>query len=254
MAHTVEGTRMKLFAASLAFAALGACTPQPAADGAEAVVTAIYDPLVSSKGQTATLIDAIPMTADLKDLVIRAEAAVNDTAPVFDGDVAGNCQDCTGFTGLKIGPTAEDPGAANTHKVIEANFTIQDGQRTVYWDMAETTEGWRVDNIMSEGFNLRSIANTVIAAAPEARPEGDVAVECLGYIALEIEGMKKEKPPGDTAAFEVAFAAWRKKAESLFPQDKLESYFGSVVSVVGSMRGNQRKRAIENCLTKAPAQ
>ena len=127
MAHTFEGTRMKLFAASLAFAALGACTPQPAADGAEAVVTAIYDPLVSSKGQTATPIDAIPMTADLKDLVIRAEAAVNDTAPVFDGDVAGNCQDCTGFTGLKIGPTAEDPGAANTHKVIEANFTIQDG-------------------------------------------------------------------------------------------------------------------------------
>jgi len=254
MAHTFEGTRMKLFAASLAFAALAACTPQPAANGPEAVVTAIYDPLVKSKGQTATPIDAIPMTADLKELVTRAESAANDTMPVFDGDVAGNCQDCTGFSALKIGPTAEDAAAANTHKVIEANFTIQEGQRTVYWDMAETAEGWRVDNIMSEGFNLRSIANTVIAATPDVRPEGDVAVECLGYIALEIEGLKKSKPPGDTTAFEAAFAAWREKAESLFPQDKLESYFGSVVSVVGSMRGNPRKHAIESCMTKAPTQ
>lgn len=243
---------MKLFAASLALIGLAACSPQPSPTGPEAVVTAIYEPLVTSKGEAATLIDAIPMTADLKDLVARAEVAAADTMPVFDGDVAGNCQDCSGFSDLKIGPAPDDATATDAHKIIEATFTIQDGGRTIYWDMVETAEGWRVDNILSEGFNLRSIANTVIAQA--SPPESDEAVECLGYLALEIETLRKAKPPGDTAPFEAAYKAWRTKAESLVPPNELEPYFNSVLAVVGSVPAKQRGIKISNCLINAPAQ
>ena len=243
---------MKRSAAWLALVVLAACSPQPSASGPEAMVAAIYEPLVKSKGQKATLIAAVPMTADLKDLVSRAEATADDTMPVFDGDVAGNCQDCAGFTDLKIAPAADDTSGADSRKVIEATFTIQDGQRTVYWDMVQTPQGWRVDNIMSEGFNLRSIANTVIAQTP--RPEGDEAVECLGYLALEIEILRKAKPPGDTAPFEAAYIAWRKKAEGLFTPEALKPYFNSVVAVVGSVPAKQRGAKISTCTTNAPAQ
>ena len=159
---------MKRFAASLAIIALAACTPQQSATGPEAVVTAIYEPIVKSKGAAGTPIESIPMTAELKDLVMRAEAAAAGAEPVIDGDVAGNCQDCTGFADLKIGPTADDASATSDHQIIEANFSLfGDQTRTVYWDMVRKAEGWQVDNIMSEGFNLRSITNTVIAAAAE---------------------------------------------------------------------------------------
>lgn len=159
---------MKRFAASLTLIALAACTPQQSATGPEAVVAAIYGPIVESKGASSTPIDTIPMTAELRDLVTRAEAAAAGNEPVIDGDVAGNCQDCTGFANLKIGPTADDTSATADHQIIEANFSLfGDQTRTVYWDMVKKAEGWQVDNIMSEGFNLRSITNTVIAAAAE---------------------------------------------------------------------------------------
>ena len=159
---------MKRFAASLAIIALAACTPQQAATGPEAIVTAIYDPIVKSKGQSSTPIESIPMTAELRDLVTRAEAAAGGNEPVIDGDVAGNCQDCTGFADLEVGPTADNTSATPTHQIIEANFTLFGNEkRTVYWDMVKNAEDWQVANIMSEGFNLVSITNTVIAAAAE---------------------------------------------------------------------------------------
>ena len=159
---------MKRFAASLAIIALAACTPQQSATGPEAVVTAIYEPIAKSKGEAGTPIESIPMTTELRDLVNQAEAAAAGNEPVIDGDVAGNCQDCTGFADLKIGPTADDASATADHQIIEANFSLfGDQTRTVYWDMVRKAEGWQVDNIMSEGFNLRSITNTVIAAAAE---------------------------------------------------------------------------------------
>lgn len=243
---------MKLFAASLALIGLAACSPQPSPTGPEAVVASIYDPLVKSKGETATPIDAIPMTADLKDLVAMAEAAVGDTMPLFDGDVAGNCQDCSGFRDLKIESATDDADATDARKIVEANFTIQDGGRTIYWVMLETAEGWRIDNIISEGFNLRNIAGSVTAQA--SPPESDEAVECLGYLALEIETLRKAKPPGDTAPFEAAYKAWRTKAESLLPPTDLEPYFNSVLAVVGSVPAKQRGIKISTCLTNAPKQ
>lgn len=243
---------MKSFAVLLALIGLAACSPQPSPSSPEAVVAAIYEPLVKSNGETATPIDAIPLTADLKDLVAQAEAAVGDTMPLFDGDIAGNCQDCTGFRDLKISPAPDDADATDARKIIEANFTIQDGERTIYWVMLETAEGWRVDNIISEGFNVRNIAGTVTALA--SPPESDEAVECLGYLALEIETLRKAKPPGDTAPFETAYMAWRTKAESLLPPAELEPYFNSVLAVVGSVPAKQRGMKISSCLVNASKQ
>lgn len=240
---------MKSFAASLALIGLAACSPQPSPSGPEAVVASIYEPLVKSNGETATPIDAIPMTADLKDLVASAEAAVGDTMPLFDGDVAGNCQDCSDFHDLKIEPATDDD-ATDARKIVEANFTIQDGERTIYWVMLETAEGWRVDNIISEGFNLRNIAGSVTTQA--SPPESDEAVECLGYLALEIETLRRAKPPGDTAPFEAAYKAWRAKAESLVLPAELEPYFNSVLAVVGSVPAKQRGIKISTCLVNAP--
>lgn len=97
-----------------------------------------------------------------------------------------------------------------------------------------------------------AVADTVIAQAPP--PESDEAVECLGYLALEIETLRKAKPPGDTAPFEAAYTAWRTKAESLLPAADLEPYFNSVLAVVGSVPAKQRGIRISSCLVNAPKQ
>src|SRR5262245_18078651 len=88
-------------ALGLVLLALAACTPAAPASGPEAVVQAIYKPLVESKGEKGMPLSEMPLTDDLKALIAKAEEA-GKGEPVFDGDFAGNCQDCTGFTDLKI--------------------------------------------------------------------------------------------------------------------------------------------------------
>jgi hypothetical protein len=143
-----------------------ACSPQPSAAGPEASVTAIYKTLVTSKGEQATPTTAIPMTPELDALLKKVESvsASDGGAPVFDGDLAGNCQDCSDFADLKI-ERAKTAGAQG-HTLVDAHFTLfKKEAHTVQWDMVETPEGWRVDNVVSEGFDARKIANQAITAA-----------------------------------------------------------------------------------------
>jgi hypothetical protein len=158
-------------AASSAFALalLSACTP--ASDtGAEATVREIYADVQQNIGHTTTPLDTIPMTDDLRALVERAETAADARVePFIEGDIAANCQDCVSLSDLEIGPQEgpEPVPAASGHTLVEARFTLNGAEpRAVLYDLVETPQGWRVDNILAEGFDLRAEAEAYLEDAP----------------------------------------------------------------------------------------
>ena len=104
---------------TIAFAllALAACTPAPTPEPA-ATVEGIYKPLVDSKGEKGTDISLVPMTEDLALKLQEVESKAD--GPVIDWDIAGNCQDCTGFVDLKIGAPPKDLPVTAGHTMIEA--------------------------------------------------------------------------------------------------------------------------------------
>lgn len=164
---------MRSIVAALAFAGLAACTPPQAGNGPEAVVQGIYAEVAENIGRTITPIDAIPMTDDLKALVDRARAAADARdEPFLEGDIAANCQDCTSLTDLEIGEQAgpEPIPESDGHTIVEARFKLNGSQdRAVLYDLVEAPDGWRVDNILAEGFSLRAEADAYladVAAAP----------------------------------------------------------------------------------------
>lgn len=157
---------MKYATIVLALFALAACTP--AADRTpEGAVRAIYDEVQRHIGREVTPQSAIPMTDDLRALLTRAEAAAQARdEPFIDGDLAANCQDCTSLSDLSVGPQSgpEPIPAQDGHVLIEARFTINgDEERSVLYDLVETPQGWRVDNILTDGFNLRTEAQAYLA-------------------------------------------------------------------------------------------
>jgi len=162
---------MKKLLATIAALTLAACTP-PAESGAEATVRNIYEQVQQHIGRETTPISAIPMTDDLRDLLDRAEAAADARdEPFIEGDLAANCQDCTSLTGLEIGPqTGPEPvPAPSGHTLVEARFVLNGSEeRAVIYDLIETQEGWRIDNILAEGFDLRSEAEAYLRDAAPA--------------------------------------------------------------------------------------
>ena len=120
---------------ALAVLVLAACAPQ--ASGPEAAVSAVYKPLAESKGQTGTDIASIPFTADMAEQIKAVEAKADGA--VFDFDIAGNCQDCTGFSDLKVAtPLGPAHVSEDGHYFIEATFKFESGERSsMIWDMVE---------------------------------------------------------------------------------------------------------------------
>lgn len=158
---------MNRLLAVLAFVALAACTPAANDTGAKSAVEAIYATAQSNIGHAVTPVDQIPFSDDMKSLLDRAEAAATQRGePFLEGDIALNCQDCTSISDLVIGPQtgAEQEPAAAGHTWIEARFKLNgDEERTVLWDMIETPQGWRVDNVLSDGLNLRTEAQSYLS-------------------------------------------------------------------------------------------
>ena len=158
--------------------ALAACAPR-ADTGPEDTILHIYEQVQQNIGQRTTPLDDIPMSEDLRSLVERAElAAAARDEPFIDGDLAADCQDCTSISDIAIGPQAgpEALPAAEGHRIVEAHFTINGSEpRSVLYDMIETPDGWRVHNIISHGFDLRSEAQALVddgaAAAEVPQPE-----------------------------------------------------------------------------------
>ena len=170
---------MKRVITLLLLALPAACMPE-AADP-EAVVQKIYQPLADSKGEKTTALADMPLSEELAALVEKAEAAGKARdEPVFDGDFAGNCQDCAGFSDLRISARA-DAGLPAGHKAVEASFKLfGDQARSVVWDMVETPQGWRVDNVVSEGIDLRQVAQESINAPPATTAEPQPATPAPG--------------------------------------------------------------------------
>ncbi len=261
---------MKLCFAALALVALAACTPQPSPQ--EAAVRAIYEPLVKSKGEAGTPYDGFPFTDDLKALADRAETAAGGDMPVFDFDLAGLCQDCTGFKDLAVGPPADPktaPSVAAGHTLVEAKFKIfPDEARTVLWDMVGTTNGWRVDNILADGdFDLRNIVSDVMkeaaainaAASAASTAEADAAVACVAYITLHLDAVAKIAKPDEATAtearrLEAASAALRAKAEAAYPGDALTQYLASSLAVFDDLTPDELKKKSTTCADRIPAQ
>jgi len=159
---------MKKLIIAAAALSLAACAPPQSNTGAEDAVLELYAAVSENIGQRITPLESIPMTEDLRDLVTRAEAAADARGePFIEGDIAANCQDCTSLTNLVIGAqTGPEPiPAPEGHRMVEARFTLNGTEpRAVLYDMVETADGWRVDNVLTEGFNLRDEAQSFLAA------------------------------------------------------------------------------------------
>ena len=237
---------------ALAALALAACTPAPLPEPA-ATVQGIYKNLADSKGETATDISTIPMTEDLALKLQEVESTADGA--VIDWDVAGNCQDCTGFADLKVGAPPKDLPVTEGHTMVEARFKLFEGeQKAILWDMVKVGDAWKVDNIETEGFNLRVVLDEQMGAQAAARAEaGEAAVQCMTFIRLETDALAKAKPPGDVAALEHAFAVWKTKAEAEFTADELAQFFASNIAVMDDTPAAEIKTKADACVAQAPA-
>ncbi len=229
-----------------------ACSGEQPVSQAEQTVIALYQPLITSKGEQSTPVASIPMTPELEELTRQAVRASGEQLPVFDVDPAGLCQDCSGFADLKVAPAEANAiaTAAEGHTLIQASFRIPPAPaRTVYWDMVETPTGWRVDNILAEGFSLRQIAEDAVASVDT---DGDTAVECMAYLRLHADALKVASPAADTAALEAADASWGTTAEAFFSPDDLAQYLASSVGVLDDLTPDEIRTHAEACLAPPP--
>lgn len=247
---------------SLAFAllALTACTPAPLPEPA-ATVERIYKDISESKGEKGTDIASVPMTEELALKLQEIESKAD--GPVIDWDIAGNCQDCTGFSDLKIGaPKSVAPGTAG-HTMVEARFRFpSDGERNLLWDMVKVGDVWKVDNIETEGFNLRSILDEQLAAQAagvdtsgdaDAADPGNDAVQCMTFISLETSAVAKATPPGDTAALDHALAIWKTRAEVHYTADELAQFLASSIAVMDDTAPADIRTKAAACVAQVPA-
>ena len=235
---------------ALAALVLAACTPAPLPEPA-ATVQGIYKNLADSKGETGTDISTIPMTMDLA--LKLQEVETNADGAVIDWDVAGNCQDCTGFADLKVGAPPKDLPVTEGHTMVEARFKLFEGeQKAILWDMVKVGDVWQVDNIEAEGLNLRVVLDEQLGARAAARAEaGDAAVQCMTFVRLESDALAKAK--GDVTALEHAFSAWKTKAEAEFTADELAQFFASNIAVMDDTPPADIKAKADACVAQVPA-
>jgi hypothetical protein len=241
---------MKRLFAAASFAVIAACTPAPTPEPA-ATVEGIYKPLVDSKGATGTDISTIPMTIDLALKLQEVESTADGA--VIDWDVAGNCQDCTGFSDLKVGPPPKDLPVTEGHTMVEARFKLFGGaQQAILWDMVKDGDVWKVDNIEAEGLNLRVVLDEQLGAQAAAGAElSEAAVNCMTFIRLESDALAKATPPGDVTALEAAYTEWKSRAEARLTADELAQYFASNVAVFDDTPAAEIKTKAADCVTGA---
>ena len=141
--------------------ALSACTPpQP---GPEDVVREAYAQATARLAQgQITDADHVPMTPDLRtDLDHALSVAQARNEPFIDGDLIANCQDCQHLTVVTVVTTTP---AANGRAVVEAHFKLDGNDRVVIWEMMQTPQGWRVDNLKTaDGYDLRGAIQQEVA-------------------------------------------------------------------------------------------
>ena len=180
--------------------ALAACSPpQPAANGPEAVIRAVYAAATdrAAHGQV-TSVDDVPLSDALAASIREASAAAEaNNEPFIDGDLVLACQDCSALSGLAMGATTPP---ANGRAVVEARFTVDAAARVESFDMAETPQGWRIDNIRSaDGYDLRKAASDEIASASRSCTEQRGAEEAARLAAQCTQVSPATHPPCNAA-------------------------------------------------------
>jgi hypothetical protein len=146
---------------ALACLALAACSPAQttqSAQGPDAVVMAMYGAAAAKIAHNQTNDEAdVPMTESLAQAFKAAQDKADaNQEPFLDGDLVFNCQDCG-----QIGPVAVTLATPPTDgkAVVQARFTVYNEANTVLWDMVQTPQGWRVDNVRTpDGYDLRRAA------------------------------------------------------------------------------------------------
>jgi hypothetical protein len=155
-----------ILASALACVALVACnqarTPTAAVQAPDAVITAMYAAGAQKMAHNqSTDVSDVPMTASLTQAVKAAsDKADANQEPFIDGDIMFNCQDCGQVSAVAVTMAAPP---ANGKATVQARFSVYGQTNTVLWDMAQTPQGWRVDNIRSpDGYDLRKAAQDEI--------------------------------------------------------------------------------------------
>ncbi len=237
---------------ALALLALAACTPAPLSEPA-ATVEKIYQPLIDSKGDKTTDLATIPMTTELALLIQEVESTADGV--VFDGDFAGNCQDCTGFSNLKVSDDTETKLAIGEgHKLIRADFKLLEETRSVLWDMVQQDGVWKVDNILTNDFNIRGVAEEAVAGqATDRKAAGEAAITCMAFLRLEADQLELKKTSGNSAQIEAAFEAWKVRATAEFAEDDLMQRLSSSLDVLQNTPFAEIKTKSDACIASAPA-
>ncbi len=187
---------------------LTACSPpqpasqtpsQPASQSPEAVVRAVYDAATARNAHNqATNVEQLPLSQSLASLVRQAAAAAQaNDEPFLDGDPVLDCQDCSPLSAVVVATTAP---AANGRAAVQARFTVAGDARVETWDMVETPQGWRADNIRSgDGYDLRQSATEEIRSAARSCAEARGGAEAQRLAAQCAQVSPATHPPCNAA-------------------------------------------------------
>jgi hypothetical protein len=183
---------------------LVACSPAqqaqtPPAETPEAVVRAVYDAATQRNAhEQPTDINQLPLTDGLLALIRQASnAAEANEEPFLDGDPVLDCQDCSPLSAIAL-TTSSPP--VNGRAVVEARFTVAGDPRVETWEMAETPQGWRADNIRGgDGYDLRKSATDEIASAARSCTDTRGAREAAQLVSQCTQVSPATHPPCNAA-------------------------------------------------------
>ncbi|MEZ5971741.1 MAG: DUF3828 domain-containing protein [Hyphomonadaceae bacterium] len=157
---------------ALAAAAVAACTPpQPEKGGASAagssavtdpaaVIRPLYDRYMTPDAEFPSFQDQAPWSSSLWALLsAMTQRSQQINEPILDFDPLIGAQDYQ-LSNLNVANEAITEGS---HAVVRVSFTNSATPTDIVYDLVWEDDGWKVDNIRGEGWDLRQIA-----AAPDA--------------------------------------------------------------------------------------
>jgi len=103
-------------------------------------------------------------------------------------------------------------------------------------------------------FGLVSLALSVIAIGACGEPHGktDDPVACMAYLSLQSGAVLEGRAQGDSAALDLANAAWRTHAEQKYTADELAQYYASTVAVFDDASPEDLPLLAAHCASSAP--
>lgn len=149
--------------AGAAFAALAACSPEPAEEAPQpaaypdpaSAVAPLYQPYLVQASEFPAFRDQAPWSAELwGELEAMAARSNARNEPILNFDPVIGAQDYQ-LSALDIRTEAVAPGQ---HAIVRVNFTNFDRQEVIVYDLVWEEQSWRVDNIRGRDWNLREIA------------------------------------------------------------------------------------------------